>query len=836
LKRSETRRVENWKVFGSILLIVFVVTLSAAVDTYAGQKFHIEAENYYQLTHTETHQWQDVYSPDGFSDRAAVAATPDNGERIQRNYENTSPSLKYQISFTETGRYYIWVRACAKGNDNSLHAGLNGNSVASSQAITLPVKRNWVWTNLTGKGEIAYLNVQNTGTQTLDVWMREDGLVLDKIILTTDASFVPTGFGYNEDPDTSTATETITDCDTVTETDTSTASDNSDPWVGSAAQYVLEAEDYNITTPTATHYWQEVSSPDNFSGSAAMAALPDTGSRQNQDYESNSPNLSYQIHFTQTGRHYVWVRAYAKGSDNSLHAGLNGQGVSTGKAITVPVKRNWVWTNQTGNGEDAYITVENTGPQSLDIWMREDGLILDKIVLTTDVSFVPQGVGPEDASSDGTDGSTETDSSDDWDTSTDSDDWGTLGDTDESTDIGSGTDSDGDWDTSTDTDPWDSATDPAPWLPPADPWKSGGAVNCQPPKFLSIGNRAIRTGERLTFRVSATDPDTAANDLTYMAANLPDGAVFNWSSRSFSWAPKRYQTGIYTVKFAVVDNCTRGALTAHNYVTIFVNEPPPYPSAGSETDTDIVLEPDNFTMYEDGTLRRHTSILLDNDTVADTAAAPLTILEFGAAQNGTVVLNDDDTFTYTPNPDYSGEDTFTYTVESAEGNTASSTVTVTITAQNDAPTISQISDVSIIAGQRTGFIPFSIEDPDTLIANLSVEVQALAQSPANLLPSDPFTLFGTSEYRRLRIQTRANLAGTATIGVTVSELIGDDPLETTVTFLLTVTVPSTDTATSTSTSTSTSTETGDETETETETETGTATDISTSDDTTDDPV
>ncbi|MBS7839198.1 cadherin-like domain-containing protein, partial [Wohlfahrtiimonas chitiniclastica] len=54
-------------------------------------------------------------------------------------------------------------------------------------------------------------------------------------------------------------------------------------------------------------------------------------------------------------------------------------------------------------------------------------------------------------------------------------------------------------------------------------------------------------------------------------------------------------------------------------------------------------------------------------------------------KNGTVVVNEDGTYTYTPNPDYHGEDQFTVVVSDGHGGETIVTVPVTITPVNDAP-------------------------------------------------------------------------------------------------------------------------------------------------------
>ncbi|PQJ47667.1 hypothetical protein BTN99_07245 [Vibrio campbellii] len=65
--------------------------------------------------------------------------------------------------------------------------------------------------------------------------------------------------------------------------------------------------------------------------------------------------------------------------------------------------------------------------------------------------------------------------------------------------------------------------------------------------------------------------------------------------------------------------------------------------------------------------------------------APVVSVEVGhEPTNGTVVVNNDGTITYTPNQDYNGPDQFTYTVSSG-GVTESTTVTLNVTPVNDKP-------------------------------------------------------------------------------------------------------------------------------------------------------
>ncbi|MFP3671180.1 cadherin-like domain-containing protein, partial [Priestia sp. SIMBA_032] len=53
--------------------------------------------------------------------------------------------------------------------------------------------------------------------------------------------------------------------------------------------------------------------------------------------------------------------------------------------------------------------------------------------------------------------------------------------------------------------------------------------------------------------------------------------------------------------------------------------------------------------------------------------------------NGTVIVNPDGTYTYTPNENYNGIDSFSVVVSDGQGGTAVSTITITILPVNDLP-------------------------------------------------------------------------------------------------------------------------------------------------------
>ena len=58
----------------------------------------------------------------------------------------------------------------------------------------------WTWSKSTMDGPVATFNISSTGVHTLNVWMREDGFVFDKLVLTTSSVYTPAGTGPPSSP------------------------------------------------------------------------------------------------------------------------------------------------------------------------------------------------------------------------------------------------------------------------------------------------------------------------------------------------------------------------------------------------------------------------------------------------------------------------------------------------------------------------------------------------------------------------------------------------------------------------------------------------------------
>ncbi len=169
-------------------------TGGAFLPSGAQEIVSIEAEHYQVKTALSGHDWSLVTSPTGFSGTGAMSALPNNGANIRTNYAATSPRMDFNVQFATTGTNYVWVRGVgANGSDDSIHVGLDGQEIATSGGIPMPQGTSYGW-NSSG----FFFNVPTSGVHTVNVWMREDGVVVDKIVLTTDPTFVATGLGPTE--------------------------------------------------------------------------------------------------------------------------------------------------------------------------------------------------------------------------------------------------------------------------------------------------------------------------------------------------------------------------------------------------------------------------------------------------------------------------------------------------------------------------------------------------------------------------------------------------------------------------------------------------------------
>lgn len=108
--------------------------------------------------------------------------------------------------------------------------------------------------------------------------------------------------------------------------------------------------------------------------------------------------VSYKVKINTPGKYYVWVSAYSSGTeDNGLHVGVNDEWPESGARVQwCEGKDNWTWSsaqrmpdNHCGTPQNIYLDFNEAGEYIISFSMREDGVKIDRFILTNSRNFIP---------------------------------------------------------------------------------------------------------------------------------------------------------------------------------------------------------------------------------------------------------------------------------------------------------------------------------------------------------------------------------------------------------------------------------------------------------------
>src|SRR5688572_16172447 len=150
----------------------------------------------------------------------------------------------------------------------------------------------------------------------------------------------------------------------------------------------MEAEHFVISTTTVSHQWQLQTGQSGYTGTGYLQPLPDIDALYQTPELANSPRVDYPIYFTTPGTYTLWLRGYpANAAGDSLHVGLNGV-ITT---VTGFGPEAWGWSSETTSSQPFRVAVTSTELYTVSLWLREDGLRIDQVLLTTNTNYVPSG-------------------------------------------------------------------------------------------------------------------------------------------------------------------------------------------------------------------------------------------------------------------------------------------------------------------------------------------------------------------------------------------------------------------------------------------------------------
>ncbi|HCT63651.1 MAG TPA: hypothetical protein DIC19_06080 [Erysipelotrichaceae bacterium] len=172
-----------------------------------------------------------------------------------------------------------------------------------------------------------------------------------------------------------------------------------------------------------------------------------------------------------------------------------------------------------------------------------------------------------------------------------------------------------------------------------------------------------------TLLANDTDVDTAKALLTITSVGSAVNGSVSIVGSVVQFVPTPNYNGPASFEYTVSD----GLLTDTAIVSVTVNPVNDAPAAVN----------DAYGTNEDTPLNVPVKGVLTNDT--DIELNNLTAILVSGPSNGSLTLNADGSFTYTPNANFNGSDSFTYKANDGSADSNIATVTITVNAVNDAP-------------------------------------------------------------------------------------------------------------------------------------------------------
>jgi VCBS repeat-containing protein len=189
-------------------------------------------------------------------------------------------------------------------------------------------------------------------------------------------------------------------------------------------------------------------------------------------------------------------------------------------------------------------------------------------------------------------------------------------------------------------------------------------------------NDAYGTNEDTALTVNApgvlgNDTDADGNALTAVLVSGPAHGTLTFNANgSFTYTPAANYNGSDSFTYKANDGQADSNTATVSITVTPVNDAP-------------VAANDSYTTAEDTALTVNAPGVLGNDSDVDSPS--LTAVLVAGPSHGTLTLNANGSFTYTPSANYNGSDSFTYKANDGSLDSNTATVSLTITPVNDAP-------------------------------------------------------------------------------------------------------------------------------------------------------
>jgi VCBS repeat-containing protein len=203
-------------------------------------------------------------------------------------------------------------------------------------------------------------------------------------------------------------------------------------------------------------------------------------------------------------------------------------------------------------------------------------------------------------------------------------------------------------------------------------------------------DQAVATDEDTAVAITLTASDLDGDSLTYAVVTGPTNGTLSGTEPDLTYTPNADYNGSDSFTFSASDG---NGGSDNGSVSITVSGANDAPTADDQN----VATPEDTPL--DITL---TASDIDGDTLSyDVAAGPSNGSLSGTAPN----------LTYTPNPDYNGPDSFTFTANDGTVDSNTATVSISVSAANDAPAVTNPGTQNSTEGDTVS-LPISASDVD----------------------------------------------------------------------------------------------------------------------------
>jgi len=298
-------------------------------------------------------------------------------------YDELSGSrLDYNLTFQSPGEYFVWVKMRGEGYSNdSIELGwknsLTGyDSIEAYKSYGWSSKGQWEWEPEFNREPMS-INASKGDEITMSIWMKEDGVMIDEIMITSIETLNPKStdvYSIVPRPVTCLGTDSVFD-------------------VEFGQEIFIEVEDFSKCTfgqeDSLSHGWESFSGGNSSSGIFLKALPEDRVHMRDGPY---GPGLIYNLEIESPGTYNVWLSMRGNSYNNdSIGVSWIGGSNSTGLVYASfgwDSNGQWEWEPRVTRAPLQF-TVTESGLSSIILTMREDGVEIDQILITSNIDFDP---------------------------------------------------------------------------------------------------------------------------------------------------------------------------------------------------------------------------------------------------------------------------------------------------------------------------------------------------------------------------------------------------------------------------------------------------------------